>query len=402
MSPAGTLANDGDGTDSTRAATPSTTGERSPFGAIDTDPLPEGPSLVAGVDAGADRQPGAVTVSPRRDPTPVARPVVDEGAGQLTRHVVQRGETLQTISYTHYGTHHRWGEIASANGIDPLALMPGDELVIPQLRGVAASTQGTARATTTPAAGGRSYTVADGDSYFTIARDQLGDSSRWQELQRLNGIDPYDLRVGTQISLPASRPQRTTSGAATRRDIPAGARTHTVRSGEYLSDIALEHLGSATRWRTIAEANNIADPTKVRVGQVLVIPQASGATTSGTAAASRASAATGGGQTHTVASGETLQTISRQYFSTTRRWPDLVRANPGINPERLMVGQRITIPAVSNSASETTSAATRSERTDSGRSSTRGNSRLNEIPELPELPRRESSSGSSNSPFALP
>lgn len=54
--------------------------------------------------------------------------------------------------------------------------------------------------------------------------------------------------------------------------ILGGNQTVTVRSGDTLSGIALRVYGNASRWPEIANANNITDPTTLRVGQVLVIP----------------------------------------------------------------------------------------------------------------------------------
>jgi LysM repeat protein len=50
---------------------------------------------------------------------------------------------------------------------------------------------------------------------------------------------------------------------------PAG-RTHKVKPGESLSVIAAEYGVSV---RSLAEANNLADPSLVRAGKVLVIPE---------------------------------------------------------------------------------------------------------------------------------
>ncbi len=52
-------------------------------------------------------------------------------------HRVQAGETIDRIAAVHYGDPTRWRLVAEANGvIDPLALEPGDILVIPEPRGV--------------------------------------------------------------------------------------------------------------------------------------------------------------------------------------------------------------------------------------------------------------------------
>ncbi|MBA3296792.1 MAG: LysM peptidoglycan-binding domain-containing protein [Acidobacteria bacterium] len=63
--------------------------------------------------------------------------------------------------------------------------------------------------------------------------------------------------------------QVTGGGAAT-----SGGRTYTVKSGDTLSEIAKEHLGSAGAYMKIYEANRdqLSDPDKIKPGQVLKIP----------------------------------------------------------------------------------------------------------------------------------
>ena len=54
----------------------------------------------------------------------------------------------------------------------------------------------------------------------------------------------------------------------------AKATTYTVKSGDTLSQIAKEHLGSAGAYMKIFEANKdqLTDPDKIKPGQVLKIP----------------------------------------------------------------------------------------------------------------------------------
>jgi hypothetical protein len=53
----------------------------------------------------------------------------------------------------------------------------------------------------------------------------------------------------------------------------AGLRAHTVCDGDSLASIANEAYGDPTRWRTIAEANGIDDPMRLRRGAALTIPR---------------------------------------------------------------------------------------------------------------------------------
>jgi nucleoid-associated protein YgaU len=52
----------------------------------------------------------------------------------------------------------------------------------------------------------------------------------------------------------------------------AGMKVHTVTDGDSLQSIAYKNYGDATRWRTIAEANGIDDPLRLRRGHQLSIP----------------------------------------------------------------------------------------------------------------------------------
>lgn len=49
-------------------------------------------------------------------------------------------------------------------------------------------------------------------------------------------------------------------------------KTYKVKSGDTLGSIAFEQLGSTSKWREIAEINNIVNPNLISVGQVLKLP----------------------------------------------------------------------------------------------------------------------------------
>jgi LysM repeat protein len=55
-------------------------------------------------------------------------------------------------------------------------------------------------------------------------------------------------------------------------DAPRGKRTHIVKSGETLWSISKDYFGSAEYYTKIAEASNLREKDRIRVGQVLVIP----------------------------------------------------------------------------------------------------------------------------------
>jgi nucleoid-associated protein YgaU len=51
-----------------------------------------------------------------------------------------------------------------------------------------------------------------------------------------------------------------------------GRRQHVVSTGDSLQSIATANYGSPNRWRAVAEANGIDDPTRLRPGQAVYLP----------------------------------------------------------------------------------------------------------------------------------
>jgi nucleoid-associated protein YgaU len=146
-------------------------------------------------------------------------------------HVVQPGDSLARIAKTRLGAESRWQEIAALNpGVDPQALKVGQKLALPQGAAPAklaekpaaraqAPTKVTAKAPTKnvvaqapsrgeKSAAARSTVVKKGDTLLSIARRELGDERRWQEIRSLNpGLDPAKLAIGMRVKLPAKSPE---------------------------------------------------------------------------------------------------------------------------------------------------------------------------------------------------
>ena len=56
--------------------------------------------------------------------------------------------------------------------------------------------------------------------------------------------------------------------------VTQGEQTYTVKAGDNLSKISKLFYGDPNQYRKIAQANNLADPDKIKVGQALRIPAA--------------------------------------------------------------------------------------------------------------------------------
>ena len=109
-----------------------------------------------------------------------------------------------------------------------------------------------------------------------------------------------------------------------------GPMVHIVQAGENLYRIGLQYNVS---WVAIAEANNLPNANAIYVGQQLTIPTAEAAP-EGTPA--------GDEVTHVVQAGETLHTIGLQYNVS---WTQIAEANGLVNPNYIVVGQVLKIPA---------------------------------------------------------
>jgi nucleoid-associated protein YgaU len=75
----------------------------------------------------------------------------------------------------------------------------------------------------------------------------------------------------TMVEVPSdlgSLPMNPTSGGE------PGRRSHTVGEGESLQSIATANYGNPGAWRRIAEVNGITDPTRIRPGKVVYLPNA--------------------------------------------------------------------------------------------------------------------------------
>ncbi len=124
-----------------------------------------------------------------------------------------------------------------------------------------------------------------------------------------------------------------------------------VQQGETLSEIAERELGTWKRWPEIVELNPGLDPKKVRAGVRLIMPPR-GATpapaTEGTTPTSTPTKAAGFDteeQLWRVGEGDNLWKIAAQVLGDGARWNEIAAANPGMNVDRLKLGQKIKLPA---------------------------------------------------------
>jgi LysM repeat protein len=133
-------------------------------------------------------------------------------------------------------------------------------------------------------------------------------------------------------TLPPVQPEIPTSVAT-----PQGE--HVVMKGDSFSTIAKKYGVTS---RAIQEANPGVEPTRLKIGQKLVIPARTASATTATPTNGASSAS----KTYTVKSGDTLQAIARRNGVTVK---ELQAAN-NLTTTQIKVGQKLRIPAKETAA----------------------------------------------------
>lgn len=157
-----------------------------------------------------------------------------------------------------------------------------------------------------PIYSGATYTVVSNDSLSVIGQ-KLGID--WHGIAALNGLNaPYTIYPGQVLHLTAAAAPAPASGA-----------TYTVVANDTLSGIAQRY---GTNWQALQALNNLPDPNKINVGQVLQVPGAG--------------AAAPAAQTYTVVSGDNLSAIGAKFGES---WQTLQRKNGIADPNKIYPGQ---------------------------------------------------------------
>ncbi len=194
-----------------------------------------------------------VTFSPTPIPSPTA-------TNTPVAYVVHIGDSYWRIS-------RRFGitvdALLQANGLDRNAtLRPGETLMIPKDSSdeMALQTDAIAAASTSPSAPPAAGAAPAGPASQTAgavpAKPAQVHDNRYARAAKSTSVPPHQPATG----------QRAETEPAQQK--PAGV-THIVQSGDSLSNIAIENGASV---EVIMAANGIEDPTRLRVGQELLIP----------------------------------------------------------------------------------------------------------------------------------
>ena len=178
------------------------------------EPAKSAPTTPA--DSAALTSPAPATPIVATKPQPSGAPSEvkpDLGKVAVDTHRVQPGDSLASLAQTYYGNAKYAKFLAESNpGIsDPAKLALGATVKIPPLPQDVDTRMAKAAPAKAPAAaatGKKTYKVKSGDSFYKIAKEQLGNAERWKELLDLNKTlvhsDPTQLQPGQTLALPDS------------------------------------------------------------------------------------------------------------------------------------------------------------------------------------------------------
>lgn len=243
-------------------------------------------------------------------------------------YTVQSGDTLSGIANRFSTTVNH---LASLNDIsNPNRIYVGQRLLVRQQTSSQTNTNNTntsSNTTNTSSSATGTYTVQSGDTLSGIA-NKFG--TNYESLANLNNIsNPNRIYVGQVLKLSANSNTASSAHQATTNATPAGS--YSVKAGDSLSAIAARYGMS---YETLARLNNISNPNRIYVGQVLKL--SSGSTVSNVVNHSTASA-TG---SYTVKSGDSLSAIAARYGMS---YETLARLNNISDPNRIYVGQTLNL-----------------------------------------------------------
>ncbi|MFK7801036.1 MAG: LysM peptidoglycan-binding domain-containing protein [Anaerolineae bacterium] len=235
-----------------------------------------------------------------------------------TTHTVAPGETLYAIS-------RRYGVpvpdlIAANNLVNPNLLKVGQILTIP---GVDDGGGNSGEPTPTPQTPttNRTHTVLSGQTLGAIARQYGVTANEIAIANRLLNVNL--IYVGQVLIIPGgdgtTNPTNPTPTPAPQQPTTEST-THTVSAGETLSRIAARY---GVTVNSIVAANNLFNSNIIYVGQVLVIPGATGGTTNPPPVTSGPVTLNGtvlGGQTHSLAHPNEMKNAGMTWVKFQHKW----------------------------------------------------------------------------------
>jgi nucleoid-associated protein YgaU len=141
--------------------------------------------------------------------------------------------------------------------------------------------------------GKKVWVVKENESLWSIADKIYQNGDKWVDIARANNLaDPWNIHVDDKLILPAIQqetPKETPTVLTNDEQFSQTVQSnvvspihqvgkitgssYTVIKEDNLWDIAVRAYGDGYRWVAIAQANNLANPSIIHLGNVLTIPR---------------------------------------------------------------------------------------------------------------------------------
>lgn len=120
------------------------------------------------------------------------------------------------------------------------------------------------------------YQVQEGDSLWKISQGKYGSGYNWVDIAEENGLTTPDfLAVGQKLTLPKVEVRLPVIAQTKGGEMLTGitGNVYAVQEGDSLWNIAVRAYSDGYRWPEIAEANSLANPDLIEIGQELKLPR---------------------------------------------------------------------------------------------------------------------------------
>ncbi len=121
-----------------------------------------------------------------------------------------------------------------------------------------------------------SVVVAKGDTLWEIAQTRYGSGYNWVDIAKENKLNNANqLEAGMKLTLPKVEVRLATAPKVAEKPlaITISGDSYTVVKGDNLWNISVRAYGDGYKWSEVAKANELANPGRILVGQVIKLPR---------------------------------------------------------------------------------------------------------------------------------
>lgn len=187
-----------------------------------------------------------------------------------------------------------------------------------------------------------------GETLKTISKWYTGNAKNAKALASSNPkLNPNRIKIGCQVRIPENllKTRDPMSAAFAKKHLPL-YHEHRIRwHGETLSVVSKWYTGRYSNWKKLINHNPEINPNRIKIGQKIYIPNALLKTRKPLPEKFAAKRLPSYFAYTVQRPGERLSEIAGWYTGDSKNWENIARANPDLDPEYLLVGNEIYIPA---------------------------------------------------------